>query len=504
MLKLITNMNALEAKNFFLKSENYFNFDLPKYFDFTSILKLSDNLITGKDFKSSIIKSNKKHPKKMDHVNYLMLHNKDGKYAWRPFELIHPILYVKLVNDICEPNNWKFIIRRLKEMNKNSKIICCSIPGESSKIRNGKKESILRWWSEYEQRSIATALNYNLVAHTDISNCYPSIYTHSISWALHTKEVAKANIGDLSYLGNLIDLDISQMKSGQTCGIPQGSVLMDLIAEIVLGYADELLTKKLEDKQIEEYNIIRYRDDYRIFCNNDYDLETVMKCLSEVLTELNFKINSSKTFSTKNIVIESLKKDKISRFKMNDIKGLSIQKQLFLIDDFSKDYQNSGSLVVLLTNLFKTRIENMRHRPNSYEQVISIVVDIMYNNPRTYPLCIAILSHIFKYLNVDKTEEYVEKIIKKFNLLPNTIYLEIWLQRITIVINREYKYSENSICEKIYNLQNKIWNSEWLRDNIKNLFDEKLIIDESEIKKIKRYIDRNELNAFSLDYDEYY
>ena len=69
---------------------------------------------------------------------------------------------------------------------------------------------------------------------------------------------------------------------------------------------------------------------------------------------------------------------------------------------------------------------------------------------------------------------------------------------------REYKYSENSICEKIYNLQNKIWNSEWLRDNIKNLFDEKLIIDESEIKKIKRYIDRNELNAFSLDYDEYY
>ena len=46
------------------------------------------------------------------------------------------------------------------------------------------------------------------------------------------------------------------MTNNQTNGIPQGSVLMDFIAEIVLGYADLLLTQKLNDNGIEDYKII--------------------------------------------------------------------------------------------------------------------------------------------------------------------------------------------------------------------------------------------------------
>jgi hypothetical protein len=56
------------------------------------------------------------------------------------------------------------------------------------------------------------------------------------------------------------------MNYGQTNGIPQGSVLMDFIAEMVLGYIDERLSECL-DKNM-NYHIIRYRDDYRIFTNN--------------------------------------------------------------------------------------------------------------------------------------------------------------------------------------------------------------------------------------------
>ena len=46
-------------------------------------------------------------PKKCENVNYKFLHNKDGKFDWRPFEIIHPALYVYLVNEICEKENWK-------------------------------------------------------------------------------------------------------------------------------------------------------------------------------------------------------------------------------------------------------------------------------------------------------------------------------------------------------------------------------------------------------------
>lgn len=101
------------------------------------------------------------------------------------------------------------------------------------------------------------------------------------------------------------------MCYGQTNGIPQGSVLMDFIAEIVLGFGDLLLTKELNKVGIADYKIIRYRDDYRIFTNSVQESSEIAKVLSEVLTKLNFKINSSKTHSTEDLVLGSLKQDKV-------------------------------------------------------------------------------------------------------------------------------------------------------------------------------------------------
>ncbi|WP_250218337.1 RNA-directed DNA polymerase, partial [Escherichia coli] len=67
---------------------------------------------------------------------------------------------------------------------------------------------------------------------TDITDCYGSIYPHSLAWAIGTREVAKEKKRDKNLLGNIIDSAIQNMQCGQTNGIPQGSVLMDFIAEI--------------------------------------------------------------------------------------------------------------------------------------------------------------------------------------------------------------------------------------------------------------------------------
>jgi hypothetical protein len=288
------------------------------------------------------------------------------------------------------------------------------------------------------------------------------------------------------------------MRYGQTNGIPQGSVLMDFVAEIVLGYCDELLTEKL--KNITDYKILRYRDDYRIFANSSSDLEFILKSVSEVLGDLNFKLNTTKTFSTTEIVIKSVKEDKLERFiKNNTFKNLSLQKELFLIDNFSKKYPNSGSLVVMLTNLFNSTIKALKRKPKNYRQIISIIVDIMYNNPRSYPICVAILSRLFELIrSKSEIEYYVQLIIKKFESLPNTVYLDIWLQRITIPLDKNIKYSKGSICEKIYDKESKIWNSEWMKDNIKKRFDENLIIDEMEIGNLDIGITNDEVDSFTI------
>lgn len=110
---------------------------------------------------------------------------------------------------------------------------------------------------------------------TDITNCYGAIYTHSIAWAFMGKDVAKAKRQNLGLLGNIVDHFMQYMQYGQTNGIPQGSVLSDFIAEIVLAYADKEVSKRLGKEGITDYYIIRYRDDYRIFSNSKEDIERI-------------------------------------------------------------------------------------------------------------------------------------------------------------------------------------------------------------------------------------
>ena len=46
-------------------------------------------------------------------------------------------------------------------------------------------------------------LGAKYLVHADVSNCFPSIYTHALSWVLVGKDVAKQNQKDFSdLLGN--------------------------------------------------------------------------------------------------------------------------------------------------------------------------------------------------------------------------------------------------------------------------------------------------------------
>lgn len=309
-MKKVTNMTNNEARSFFLKSNSYCNIDLPIYFNFQPLI---DNISLKIDSKkiSDFYKNKRSNPpNKIEDVNYKFLNNKDGKYSWRPFEIIHPVIYISLVQEICKIENWKIIKERFKEFKNNKKIICCSIPGESKSKKYDKKVTILNWWNEFEQKSIVMSLDYTYMGVTDISNCYSSIYTHSISWAIHTKEVAKKkeNRKNLKLIGNYIDHMIQEMSFGQTNGIPQGSTLMDFIAEIVLGYADELLYKELEKEKIEDYTILRYRDDYKIFTNDTYIYD---KFFNEI------RGNITKNITQKTNLTLLNKKNKLSIFEYN-------------------------------------------------------------------------------------------------------------------------------------------------------------------------------------------
>lgn len=490
----VLNMKSAAARAFLLKAESYCNIDFPPYLRFDRTLSAVSSALGNLQLKSL----QKENPRKSERVNYSMLSNKDGRHAWRPFQLIHPALYVSLVNNMTTPSNWKAIRGRFAEFQALGNIRCISIPVRSRTGQKDKAAQILCWWHGIEQGSIELALDYAYVLQSDITDCYAAIYTHSIAWAMHGKAAAKAAKSDQALIGNIIDSHIQDMRHGQTNGIPQGSVLMDLVAEMVLGYADLELSKLLKDDGITDYLVLRYRDDYRIFVNNPQVGEAILKALTEVMIDLGLKLNTAKTTGSKSVVSNSLKPDKLAwlRSRQGD---RELQKHLLVIHAHGLDYPNSGSLVVALSDFYE-RLNKVKviHNPRP---LVSIAVDIAYTSPRTFRNCVAIISKVLSVLESDSEKiDLIKRIYQKLSKLPNTGHMEIWLQRISYPYDETIVFNE-SLCQLVIGRDTDLWNNDWLASTkLIAALDPKKVVDKRQLKTLKPVVPPAEIRVFSHEW----
>jgi len=291
----------------------------------------------------------------------------------------------------------------------------------------------------------------------------------------------------------LIDRYIRDMSFGQTNGIPQGSVLMDFIAEMILGYVDLKLGEKINDSNIEHYKILRYRDDYRIFTNNTQHAELITKLLTETLITLGMSLNAQKTRISNNVIRDSVKPDKLYwNLHRQNQKGL--QNQLLLIHRLSVEYPNSGSLIKELDKLY-SRVLEMGEIKENITVLISILVDITFKNPGTYHIVCGILSTLISRLNYEKKDDILNLIDKRFEKIPNTGHIKIWLQRLTIKLKRETDYDE-MLCKVVNNIKVSLWDSSWLNDRLNKIVNETPIIDEKIIDDLDTIIQPDEIKLF--------
>ena len=180
---------------------------------------------------------------------------------------------------------------------------------------------------------------------------------------------------------------------------------------------------------------------------------------------------------------------------MNLNSDISIQKKLLVIREFANKNPNSGSLKTILVDFYKETIEKLKKKRNDNKEIISIIVDLMYNNPNIYQICVIILSKLLSFENKSNKELIIKCIEEKFSKLPNTDYLSIWLQRITLTYNAKREFN-SKICKIIYDSTTKLWNSSWLNIDI----NEELIADKLVIKELTPVISSKELDIFD-DYN---
>jgi hypothetical protein len=142
---------------------------------------------------------------------------------------------------------------------------------------------------QLEEDEIRWMAGAQFVVEADIAACFPSIYTHSIPWALYGKPEAKKKTSTTKSAGNLLDKCTQNTRDKQTHGLLIGPHASNIISEIILTRIDTALQADGPKK------VVRHVDDYRFFANTFEEAEHFVKTLGLKLREYEMSLNEKKT-----------------------------------------------------------------------------------------------------------------------------------------------------------------------------------------------------------------
>jgi Reverse transcriptase (RNA-dependent DNA polymerase) len=198
----------------------------------------------------------------------------------RILSIPNPVNYIQLAHVISD--NWQQLLAHAQQ-SKISMSKPIQTPGQKRAVQRFKDFGDLP-----EIRAI-NRVGCRYVLKADINAFYPSVYTHSIPWAIHTKMIAKTQRKYNQSLGNKIDTLIRNAQDQQTKGIPIGPDTSLIVAESILATVDQELQKQFPNCGF------RYVDDYELCFWSFADAEAALSMLQELLTHFELQLNPNKT-----------------------------------------------------------------------------------------------------------------------------------------------------------------------------------------------------------------
>ena len=529
--KNVLSLDSKDAMDFFLKSEQYHGFELPEYFVFDELLQNVKRIVEDTPYEECL--QNGISPENLSNVNLDILLNKDGHYAVRPIVLANPFLYYFLVREICNESSW-ILIKKLFEKFQVPHITSCAMPV----IPKGtepfhKSTTIINWWNSMEQRSIELSLEFRYMFVTDITNCYGSVNPQAFDWAFSLKDTRFEN-GNKNSISKNIQKYLRAFQQGRNIGIPQGSAIFDFIGEIILGYSDLLLHEAIHKAGITNpYEIIRYRDDYRIFCNNKDVLEKISYILQHVLESLNFRMNSKKTKISNSIVTDAVKSDKLAYIYNTPVfnkKGCdfdSFEKHLLYILMFARQYPDSGSIRTMLSDIDKRIEERLKpqtrevstinledtnnvieKRTETYQRKLvggsvramsAVCVQIALENVGCCHYALRVLSRMVDSLEEEQEKrDIIDKVYTNLCNQPNSDYNQLWLQNITYQNDKKKGVSPYNIrlCKVVMGENVELWNNSWLKKGLTKNYKQTSVVSNEVLKKVTPIITFRETRAY--------
>lgn len=140
---------------------------------------------------------------------------------------------------------------------------------------------------------------FSFVRTLDVSKCFDSIYTHSLSWAVKDKSFTKKHVSVSSTFAQQFDEVIRHGNHNETHGIPIGPEFSRIFAEVLFQAIDSRVIESLNDLSFrQDYEFRRYVDDVFIFARSESIANRVHTKYTDILMDFGLHVNSAKSTCT--------------------------------------------------------------------------------------------------------------------------------------------------------------------------------------------------------------
>lgn len=354
----------------------------------------------------------------------------------RSFGIMHPEIHSDIALEIAQ--NWAAILDRL--FHPKNQVCSYSFPipldrnspGSIGGLRAGRM--IYEWIEMAENDLVEEAYAYKYLVRTDIKNFYPSIYTHSIAWALHSKAFIRqsANRWDYGLFGNRIDKLFQSANDECTNGLPIGPVVSDLVAEIVLSAVDLDASSSLPSGVL----TVRFKDDYRILCKSEDEGKKSIKAFQQALREYHLVLNEDKTAITP--LPEGIFRKWVSQYhfvRPRKQRGLGFAgfKEWFLgVLEIDRENPNTGVIDRFLADLtdrsYKPLISISKR---GIRKIVSLLLSLASRRIRAFPKTLGVVESMMSASSESSTSvinRHLNQVLKALrSSQDNNRYLISWI-----------------------------------------------------------------------------
>lgn len=330
---------------------------------------------------------------------------------FRQLSIIHPVNQIKMIDfyekyknlityycslspfSIRKPfkvANFTFYNDVLHKKNEDKDLHHSQIEQDDSEYENLKSfftyrkySNIHKFFESYQFHR--SEKKYNNLLKIDVTKCFDSIYTHTISWALFNKNIIKTNIEpSLSTFGGEFDRLMQDLNANETNGIIIGPEFSRIFAELILQQIDINIYEKLKINDLNgknlihkvDYEFFRYVDDYFIFYNNEIDVQRIKETFKLALKEFKMYLNNEKSIVYSKPIITEIS---IAKQKINDLFNNHLilkEKEKEVLEDEAK----TAPILYFSSNNVITRFKSIIKESNvEYKDIMNYSLAVLDN-----------------------------------------------------------------------------------------------------------------------------